>query len=312
MSRKKWTQEELERLFALRQTGKSWDNLTEDFPDCTPNALRKAFYNTMRAGIEVKKPGVKVLLVDIETAPMVVYAWGLFDQNIGLEQIIEDWAVLSFSAKWLGSKEIIYHDNRNKENPRDDKDILKIIHSLLDECDCVITQNGKRFDIPKLNARFIAHGMQPPSSYRIIDTLRIAKANFAFTSNKLAYMTDKLCTFYKKLTHKEFPGFDLWKQCLAGNKKAWAEMQEYNNHDVLSMEELYKILAPWDKTINFNVYSDDFINRCSCGNTEFKPTGHHYTNRGRYKKYKCTVCGKEHRDTQNLLSKEKRKDMKVV
>jgi len=275
-SKKKWTSQDLEKLFTLRDSqNMTWEQLTKEFPGVTANALRKAYYNTMRTQKVAKSHGAKVLLVDIETAPIVAYVWGLYDQNIGLEMIVEDWAVLSFSAKWLDKPEIIYHDNRDKENPRDDKDLLKIIHSLMDEADVLITQNGKRFDIPKLNSRFIAHGMQPPSSYRVIDTLRIAKANFAFTSNKLAYMTDKLCTFYKKLTHKEFPGFDLWKQCLAGNKKAWKEMEEYNVHDVLSMEELYKLLAPWDKTINFNVYSDDFVNRCTCGNTEYRPSGYH-------------------------------------
>lgn len=309
MSKKNWTQEDLERLYALRET-KTWQEMTEQFPGITPNALRKAYYNNMRKE-KAEPTKLKILLIDIETAPIEAFVWQLFDQNVGLEEIIKDWSVLSFCAKWMGKDEVIYQDTSLEKDPRNDKNIIKTVHSLLDEADIVITQNGVRFDLPKLNARFLAHGLTPPSSYRNIDTLKIAKKNFAFTSNKLEYMTKTFNVTFKKLNHKLYPGFSLWKACLAGDKKAWAEMKEYNVHDVLALEELYHKLAPFDRTINFNVYSEDFINRCSCGSTSFKPKGYHYTNRGKYKKYQCEICGKEHRETVNQLSKEKRKAMKV-
>ena len=59
--------------------------------------------------------------------------------------------------------------------------------------------NRKAVDNKKLNARFMLNGMQPPSSFRNIDTKILAKRYFGFTSNKLAYLTDKLCKKYKKL-----------------------------------------------------------------------------------------------------------------
>ena len=49
----------------------------------------------------------------------------------------------------------------------------------------------------------------------------IAKECFGFTSNKLEYMTDKLCKKYKKLKHGKYAGFELWKECLHGNMDAW-------------------------------------------------------------------------------------------
>lgn len=96
---------------------------------------------------------------------------------------------------------------------------------MLDEADIVITQNGRKFDQKKLNARFILNGFKPPSSYKHIDTLVIARKHFGFTSNKLKYMTDKLCTKYKKLDHSKFPGMELWRECLKGNSEAWTEME---------------------------------------------------------------------------------------
>jgi hypothetical protein len=248
----------------------------------------------------------KVLIWDIETAPILGYVWGLFDQNIGLNQIHSDWHVLAWSAKWLGEKEVMYMDQRKTKDITNDKKILEVLWKLLDEADIVVTQNGKQFDQKKVNARFVQHGMQPPSSYKHIDTKLLAKKHFGFTSNKLAYMTDKLCTKYKKLEHGKFPGFELWKECLRGNIKAWKEMEKYNKYDVLSLEELYLKLIPWDNTVNFSLYYDNDVQTCSCGSMEFKHIGFHYTPTGKYQRFRCKKCGKEGRLNKNLLSKEKR------
>ncbi len=254
----------------------------------------------------------KILIFDIETAPMLGYVWALFDQNVGLDQIYKDWHILSWSAKWLDDPpdKIMYADQRNAKNIEDDKKILKQIWKLLDESDVVITQNGKAFDHKKLNARFVLQGLKPPSTYKIIDTLLIAKRHFAFTSNKLAYMSDKLCTKYKKLKPTKFPGFAMWLECLAGNKEAWKEMEKYNKYDVLALEELYYKLIPWDSGVNFNVYHSSEAVVCTCGNTSFVSKGYTYSTSGKYKRYICKSCGKETRGKQNLFSKEKKASLR--
>jgi len=264
----------------------------------------------------VAKPTVtrpKILIYDIETAPMLSYVWGMWDQNVGLNMIAQDWHIMSWSAKWLDDPEdkVMYMDQRNEKNIENDKKILKGIWNLLDEADMVITQNGKKFDQKKLNARFILSGFQPPSSYKHIDTLRIAKKHFGFSSNKLAYMTEKLCVKYKKLSHGKFPGFDLWKECIAGNMEAWKEMEEYNKYDVLSLEELYNKIIPWDNTFNFNVYHDENKVVCKCGSESFSKNGFYYTTASKFQKFKCKSCGHETRSKVNLLSKEKRKSLRM-
>jgi hypothetical protein len=269
--------------------------------------------------ISFKKPKLahvpKVLIFDIETSPIEAYVWRLFDQNVSLNQIIKDWYVLSWSAKWLGDSadKVMYEDQRHAKDLANDKKIMKSIHKLLDEADVVITQNGIKFDVKKLNSRFIMHGMKPPRSFKHIDTLRIARRHFSFTSNKLEYMTDKLCTVYKKLTHGKFPGFALWKECLAGNMEAWDEMEEYNRYDVLSLEELYHKLIPWDNTVDFNLFtSDDADYVCSCGSTRFdrKEGDYYHTTAARYQRVVCKDCGKQTRDSENLLTKVKKKKLR--
>lgn len=257
--------------------------------------------------------GPKVLIFDIETAPILGHVWGLWENNVALNQIIQDWHVLSWSAKWLhdGPDKVMYKDQRNAKNIEDDSSILKDIWSLLDQADVVITQNGIQFDRKKLNARFIMNGFQPPSSYKHIDTKIIASRHFGFTSNKLEYMTDKLNTQYKKLKHNKFPGHELWKECLKGNVEAWNEMEQYNKHDVLALEELFYKLIPWDNSINFNLYHDEEDHVCKCGSTSFSKNGFYYTSAGKYQKHKCRSCGAEHRDKENLFSKEKRASLKM-
>lgn len=260
-----------------------------------------------------KQTGPKVLIVDIETAPILAHVWGLWDNNVALNQIERDWFVLSFSAKWLGTPEteVIYHDQRNAKNLENDKPLLKKIWKLLDQADVLLTQNGNKFDIKKLNARFVIHGMQPPSSYKKIDTLVLAKKHFGFTSNKLEYMTSKLCTKYKKLVDKKYSGFTLWTECLKGNLDAWKEMERYNKLDVLSLEELYQKLIPWDNNmVNFNLYHNGTEHICKCGSTELQRYGYAYTSVGKFQRYLCKVCRTETRDAKNLLTKDKKEFLK--
>lgn len=254
----------------------------------------------------------KILFIDIETAPVLANVWRLFKENVGLNQIEKDWHLLSYSAKWFKAPEdeVLYSDQRDETDIEDDTRLLTELWELLNEADIVITQNGIRFDTPKIKSRMIIKGFKPFSSFKQIDTLVIAKKTFGFTSNKLEYMTDKLCTKYKKSKHGKFAGFELWKECLAGNIEAWEEMEEYNKFDVLSLEELYMKLAPWfDKHPNFNLYSNKNTFKCNCGCGELVPDGYAYTQVSKFQRYKCTECGAEYRGRKNLFSKEKRESL---
>lgn len=251
-----------------------------------------------------KKP--KVLLFDIETAPILAYTWDIWDQNIALNQIKQDWFVLSWSAKWLDDKKVMYMDQREAKDVSNDKPLLEGIWKLLDDADIVVTQNGKAFDQKKLYARFILNGMKPPSSFQHYDTKKIASKHFAFTSNKLEYLTDKLNTKYKKIKNS---GFTLWTRCLAGDLKAWKEMEKYNRYDVLALEELYLKLMAWEPKVNYAVFSEDLDFKCACGGNTLKPKGYAYTASGKFKRFICSGCGKNYQSKQNELTLEKRKSI---
>jgi hypothetical protein len=258
--------------------------------------------------------GPRILIVDCETLPIEAYVWGLFDQNPGVSMLKTDWTLLSWCAKWHGEKRLYYQDTRHKKNKRDDRDVAQGIWKLLNQADIVIWQNGKQFDHKKLNARFILNGLRPPSPYRQIDTKQIAKSTFGFTSNSLEYLSDNLCVKYKKLKHKKFPGFEMWRECLKGNLSAFREMEKYNKHDVLATEELYDILQAWHQPIDFNVYrAGKITNKCNCGSSNLKRDGWAYTNNGKFQRYGCLDCGARTQDrgqANNALTKEKRAGLK--
>lgn len=274
----------------------------------TPNAYRKAYERYKLRVIEIETPKKpKILLLDIETLPIEAFVWSIWQDNVNLDMVIEDWSVLGWAAKWYGEDKVFYDDVRNEKNLRNDKNILKGIWKLLDEADIVVGHNSDAFDIKKLNARFLKYGMKPPSSYKRMDTKKLAKKHFSFTSNKLSHLTDKFCKKFKKLKHSKFPGISMWLECLKRNLEAFDCIEEYNRYDVLSLEELFEVFLPWENATIFNLYHSDNSIVCSCGSTSFKKNGFYYTNSCKYQKYSCKNCGAEARDTKNLIPKTKKK-----
>jgi uncharacterized protein YprB with RNaseH-like and TPR domain len=180
---------------------------------------------------------MKILLLDIETTPMQVYTWGLWDQNISIDQIIKSTEMLCFGARWLDGKKVIFksvhHDGK--------KEMLKELHKLMDEADLLVGWNSAAFDHKHINREFLENKMAPPSPTKDLDLMSITKANFLFPSNKLDYVAQKL-DVGAKVKHS---GFKLWIRCMAGDKKAWKEMKEYQIQDVNLLVDLYHELLPW-------------------------------------------------------------------
>lgn len=232
----------------------------------------------------------KILILDIETAPNLAYVWGAWKQNIGQNQWNQKGHIMSYSAKWLGDKDVMYMENRT----RNDYKIVKALFGLLDNADIVVAHNGKKFDLPTILGRGIAHGFAPPSPYHIIDTLLIARRRFRFVSNTLANIADELGVDPKD-THKKFPGFELWLECLRNNDEAWEEMRHYNIQDVVTLEEIYERMLPYiDNHPNVGMRQENGVEVVcpKCGNSHIQYRGWYTTSMGlAYRKFQCQNCG---------------------
>jgi DNA polymerase elongation subunit (family B) len=239
---------------------------------------------------------LKTLVLDLEVAPMTVYVWQLKDQYVNLKQLKTDWYVIAWGAKWLGEppSKVIYRSQQDAKNPSDDKVILRELWKLINEADIVITQNGAKFDGPKLNARFILQGFKPPKPYKHHDVYKELRRVASFTSHSLEYLTHRLCTRYKKLTERKFIGLSLWKACMVGDKRAWAEMKRYNVYDVLSTEELYLKTRMWTLESAPTPYLVDKASKqCKvCGKKgHMTRRGVAVKNKFKYQRWQCQVCG---------------------
>jgi uncharacterized protein YprB with RNaseH-like and TPR domain len=248
----------------------------------------------------------RVLFLDVETSPIKAYTFGIWNVNIGLNQIIEDMTVISVAWRWSGDKKI-HCVAIDPSKPKHDKKVIDKARDLLNEAQVVVAHNLDRFDMPILKGRMFAHSMKPITQPLQIDTLKIARRHFKLTSNKLEHLANVLNLKHKKLTIRKFDGMALWTETLAGNKAALKEMKEYNMRDVDVLEHCYNALVPWEPRINFDVFSETFENTCTCGSTKWHDNGHSYKMGGVVqKRYACAKCGKERKTKKNLLLKEKK------
>ena len=100
---------------------------------------------------------MRVLLLDLENSAHLVHTWGLYDQNVSLNQIISTSYMLCFAAQWYGESKM-HFNSVHKTTP---KKMLEEAHALISEADAIITWNGARHDLPILAKEFILHGMKP-------------------------------------------------------------------------------------------------------------------------------------------------------
>lgn len=231
-----------------------------------------------------------ILYVDIETAPSLAYVWRMWKENIGVKQLKEHNRVLSFSAIWNDDDDskVMYFENRS----HNDKKLIKTYLTLADRADVIIGHNVQNFDCATMNGRAMILGLKPPSPYKVVDTYQAAKKEFKLEANSLEYLSAVLGVKNKKLSHKKFPGFELWSECLAQNEEAWDEMKEYNIVDTLAVREVYKIMRPWIRNhANLAVFEESAESVCpKCGSHHLQRRGYAYTNVGKYQRFVCTDC----------------------
>lgn len=229
----------------------------------------------------------RILLVDIETSPILAAIWTIHEADaVWVER---DTFILSFAAKWLGKKTKTYAlpdypGYRKKKH--NDRHLVSDLWKLLDEADIVVAHNGDAFDIKKINSRLAVHGLPPPSPFKTVDTLKIARSVFKFDSNKL----DNLGRYLKEGRKIPNTGAALWRGCVNGDRKSWRTMRRYNAQDVDLLERVYKRLRPWAKSHpNLTLYEDR--PGCPvCKSARVKKEGFKYTLKTKRQQWKCLEC----------------------
>ena len=227
---------------------------------------------------------MKILFLDLETSPNLAHVWGLWQQNVAITQLEKSTEVICFGARWLGSDKVIF---KSQHHHGKDK-MLDELHKIMNEADVLIGWNSAAFDSKHIKREFIENGYLPPSPWKELDLMRVVKGQFKFPSNKLDYVAQTLGVG-AKVKHS---GFQLWLDCMAGDKKAWAEMKEYQIQDVNLLVDLYEILLPWINNHPHVAASNGEPQGCrNCGQTNIIKSGKRVTASGTYQRYVCQSCG---------------------
>jgi DNA polymerase elongation subunit (family B) len=270
---------------------------------------RVDIYNARKiVRLQKKKKGAKILLFDIESSPSIVFSFNRFNTNIYIDQVIKDPIMLTWSAKWLFSEDVMSDRITSKEVLSfNDYRIVKSLWNMVNEADIVIAHYGDKFDIPMLNARAVINNIKPFSFTESIDTKRVSSKHFRFPSNKL----DALAT-YLGVDNKIKTDFSLWKRCMNGEEKALEEMNTYCDQDVRTLEDVYLKLRPYIKSHpNLGLYMDSLDSVCAnCGSSNLEEEKSYYTRTSKFKVFRCE-CGAMNRVRQNSFPKESRPNLIV-
>jgi DNA polymerase elongation subunit (family B) len=266
---------------------------------------------------------LKRLVIDIETSAHLLSTWGLFNQNIGINQIEDPTRMLSFAAKWVDNPRVAFYSEFHHG-----RDVMvEAAFDLVSQADAVIHYNGKGFDMKHLNREFVEHDVREqaelerlaveeglgrttrflgrPAPYHHIDMLTVVRSNFKLASNKLDYVAGpNFLNIGNKVKH---PGFDLWRACMEGNQKAWALMRKYNKGDVVLTEEVYRRLLPWiDGHPNMQLYTGEQGVCHQCGSDQIQKRGTRKTLLGEYQQVWCKACGSWGRNAKSLFRADER------
>jgi uncharacterized protein YprB with RNaseH-like and TPR domain len=226
----------------------------------------------------------RILFLDIETKPAIIWSFGIRDQHITHKQIKEDGGVICVGLKWAGEKKVRVLSTWEHGF----SEMIAETHKALSEADAVATYNGAAFDIPKLMGCFLLEGLKPPPPLTQIDIYKAVR-KMGFISNKLDYIAPKM-GLGGKVKHE---GLELWLKVMDGDESAQKRMARYCAGDVRLTEQVYEKVRP---------YIPDhphlgFISRTACpacGSHRTQRRGVRRTKAMFMERIQCIDCGAWH------------------
>lgn len=229
---------------------------------------------------------MKLLTIDIETRPIEARTWGLWGQNIGINQITDPGGLLCFAAKFHDERRMHFHSEWD-DGP---KGLARALHRLFDQADAVAGWNSDKFDVRWIQAQFLKHGMAKPSSFVKVDLMKSVKRQVYLPSYKLDFVAQWLGVGQKVKTG----GFDLWTDVLAGDEKAQAKMRRYNIGDVKLTEQVFDRLNERGWVLGLPNAAIEGGVCCSnpiCQSENLIRRGYAVTKTRKYARYQCKDCG---------------------
>lgn len=195
------------------------------------------------------------------------------------------------AAKWYDEKPVMFA----AEWEHGHRAFMRTVWEWYDAADIVVGHNLDRFDTKHLKAGWAEYGWASPSPWKTVDTLKVARAEFAFESNTL----DALC---KRLGITAKSGkYDAETAHAAcdGDEKAQRKIKAYNIGDIRATEAAYDRLRPWIKGhphLGLYTPADGEGESWTCPNCGHGALIHHSDRTIRtavqqYRAFECPNCG---------------------
>lgn len=217
-------------------------------PKSTVNDFLKSYRDAGKLDKKEDKK-LKYLYWDLETSYMQGYFFDIWNINIAMSQVTKQSHLLS--ASWAMNDEEPVGIRLTPEDVKTGNDlevVVKLIEAI-NKADCIVTFNGKKFDVKKLNTRALYWGLPPVAIPRHIDLMQDAKRLFKFPSNSMQNISQYLGEDGKISTG----GSRLWQRCAEFENyevcdAALQEMLTYNLQDINATRDLHKRFMGWSKT----------------------------------------------------------------
>lgn len=227
------------------------------------------------------KNQAKILIYDIEITGILGWAYSMYDARI--HKVEQQPIMLCFSYQWLGDKRI-HHENLSNQT---EEELSVKLRDLFDEADILVAHNANRFDNKVATGKFLQFNLSPPSPYKTVDTLMVARSVAKLPSNSL----DALCDLFGIGRKSAVTHSDLWYQCLQNDKRAWAKMRIYNNQDVNLLAQLYNKLLPYIKNHPNLGDIGQIDGVCpKCASVDLEKRGFNKRRGGKVQRYQCQSC----------------------
>jgi len=124
-----------------------------------------------------------------------------------------------------------------------DEQIALIARDAIEECDFLVTWNGKRFDVPFVNARLMKHGHRPIKPGMHLDAMYMARANtggIRLRGSSLAHVSAVFQVPHRKTAMDH----NVWQKAIEGEEWAQDDVVYHNHCDVIVTKEVFGCLKP--------------------------------------------------------------------
>jgi DNA polymerase elongation subunit (family B) len=179
------------------------------------------------------RTSANILYVDIEVSKSLYFNYGakVYSNYLNIDDLYRERYIISWAASYVGDK-TVWSDCVTGEEARSwaDARILPRLRELMESADILAGHNFDAFDLKHINARLLLNNLEPVTGKKTLDTLKIARQKFAFESNKLDYISQKLGLRPKD----DIRNSDWLKIVTTGDEKTLAKVLKYNRGDVTS------------------------------------------------------------------------------